>query len=594
MAPTPPEEIARQHEAACLICREPPIYAESQRLEEISLEHKESSIVRQPEILLEWSSRGNVDISMLKALVEEGYELNANLSLSKEKEMSKAPDVQSASNYWNPVNASVNNVAITRPSHDNWGIGKIVLIFCDDFLKNVYEMPWYSTFSQALEPILETLQIGPDQMIRCLLANLPPGVTIPVHYDTGEWVPTTHRIHVPIIVQKPDEIFFSCGARQENMKRIACRPGHVFEINNQVWHTVSNCSEHHRVHLILDYAEKPRDRIRLRAGERLFQTRRSVDRLSSQPRPVPSFLILGAQKAGTTSLYHYITQHPLVLQARRRETHCLDWRWNDEKKTTEERIAWVHQFYYHDDLQKFASCCTGDSTPSYLLDSLRVVPRLKEVFPHQPALIVTCREPIARCWSHFQMVTSTDGTEAQLKARGREWREKTIEEVVREELQNMDACGLVPYFDMKTGSCCVKKFERFSNSPEENAAYEAYLAKHVPLNTGSHNLLVRSLYALQLSPWEKHFGKGKLLILPLESFDCSRLSSTMEAVYHHIGLPVASLDDEKVKNVRNYDSKMPEKLQDYLQDLFALHNRRLADVVQGSPHWRDVPWLTGT
>lgn len=41
----------------------------------------------------------------------------------------------------------------------------------------------------------------------------------------------------------------------------------------------------------------------------------------------PYFVILGAQKAGSTALYSYITQHPSVAPALRKETHFLDWKW---------------------------------------------------------------------------------------------------------------------------------------------------------------------------------------------------------------------------------------------------------------------------
>lgn len=41
----------------------------------------------------------------------------------------------------------------------------------------------------------------------------------------------------------------------------------------------------------------------------------------------PYFVILGAQKAGSTALYSYLTQHPSVAPALRKETHFLDWKW---------------------------------------------------------------------------------------------------------------------------------------------------------------------------------------------------------------------------------------------------------------------------
>jgi len=36
--------------------------------------------------------------------------------------------------------------------------------------------------------------------------------------------------------------------------------------------------------------------------------------------PSPNFLIIGAQKSGTTSLYEYLNQHPDILMSNKKET----------------------------------------------------------------------------------------------------------------------------------------------------------------------------------------------------------------------------------------------------------------------------------
>jgi hypothetical protein len=210
-----------------------------------------------------WSSRGNIDISGLQNLVREGYNLKMDTAApvsqeehnTRQRRVFQASDVASPTNLWEGANAAVNNVAICRPSHDAWGIKKIVLIFCDDFLRDIYELPWWhgrSDMRDAIQPILDQLQVSPDRIARLLLASLPPGVTIPVHHDTGEWVKHTHRVHVPVLVKNPSNILFRSGILPHTIQPINCTPGHVFEINNQAKHAVSNCDDDYRVHLILD------------------------------------------------------------------------------------------------------------------------------------------------------------------------------------------------------------------------------------------------------------------------------------------------------------------------------------------------------
>ena len=50
-------------------------------------------------------------------------------------------------------------------------------------------------------------------------------------------------------------------------------------------------------------------------------------RESARAGVLPAFIILGAQKAGTTSLYEYLCQHPQIVSARRKEVHFFDESW---------------------------------------------------------------------------------------------------------------------------------------------------------------------------------------------------------------------------------------------------------------------------
>ena len=534
---------------------------------------------------------------------------------AKSTQMKIAP-----TNLWNEDNAAQNNVKISRPGHDSWGIKKIALVFCDDFLHTIYTLPWYQCtiggqaapssvgdkMHAAIQPILDVLQIKQSQMVRCLLAALPPGVTIPIHHDTGEWVKYTHRVHVPIIVPDPTKVLFRCGPTEKMMERIDCTPGHVFEMNNQAKHTVTNAGTEFRVHLILDYVDPaffemrakqkcPVNRVNLSAGEIITQTRRSIDRAKEAgSRPQPSFLILGAQKAGTTSLYEYLTQHPWVVKAKRRETHCLDWRWNDSLSSTEERRAHCLDFYHAEAMKPYPSLRTGDSTPSYLLDYYRVIPRLKECFNHEPQLIILVREPIKRAVSHYSMVTSMDGTPEQLKVRGLEWREKSFEQVIEQDVKNMKDDGLLPYWDMEKK--CVNKdvFDSFIDSPEEDEAWEKYIRTRVPLNTGSYSPLARGLYALQCRQWFRSFSKDKFLVMKLEDMSSAEkgVEWVIDKSLEHLGLPRYQVSDIDKKNARDYIDPFEGKdeLKKWLHRFFAPHNERFGKLVVNELGYDEADW----
>nr|QID90271.1 sulfotransferase [Saccharina japonica] len=297
-------------------------------------------------------TRGRVDVSLLQHLLS-----------------SKGDAV------WTDEEHARSNVKLTRPAHDRWGIGKIVFVYSDDFLKKVYTFPWFHDpeWRQALQPVLDVLGIPEGKVMRCLLASMPPGCVIPVHHDTGLWVQHTHRIHVAVTTDVAEVDFF-VGADVDNMRKVMMDEGRVVELNNQAKHAVTNGWSRNRVHLILDYVEDyPLDVVRLSPGTKLVQTRRSIDvkGVSKREGPDPAFIIIGGQKCGTTLLYECLNQHPLVARGGRRETHFFDWTWQPRLKTVQQQRDFYMRFFDRERLERHPSIVTGESTPSYLLRGWR-------------------------------------------------------------------------------------------------------------------------------------------------------------------------------------------------------------------------------
>ncbi len=52
---------------------------------------------------------------------------------------------------------------------------------------------------------------------------------------------------------------------------------------------------------------------------------------------------------------------------------------------------------------------------------------------HDLKFFVMLRDPVKRCFSYYQMITSMDGTEEQKINRGPDWQNKTFEEVINED-----------------------------------------------------------------------------------------------------------------------------------------------------------------
>eukprot|EP00903_Cladosiphon_okamuranus_P006863 g6684.t1 len=504
-------------------------------------------------------TRGRADVSLLKQLLSSR-----------------------GASVWTDEEHARSNVKMKRQAHDRWGISKIVLVYCDDFLKRVYTFPWYQQpeWKQALQPVLDVLGIPEEKMVRCLLASMPPGCVIPVHHDTGHWVKHSHRVHVAIVTDVAEVDFF-VGPDPEHMSKVMFDEGRVVELNNQAKHAVTNGWSQDRVHLILDYVDEyPLDFVRLSPGAKLFQTRRSIDveGLAKREGPDPAFIVLGGQKCGTTLLYECLNQHPLVARGRRRETHFFDWAWpaaaaaaGEGEGATQAGVEKLREsymrFFHPEQLETHPSIVTGESTPSYLLRGDLVIPRLKKV-AGQTRLLVMLRDPVKRAYSHYQMAIDPEGTPAQLRSRGGGgWTSKTFEQVVDEEEAVLAKAGVGP-----------------ETSPADFA--KDYLSTR-PNGYGGHSLLGRGLYALQLQPWLEAFGTDQIKVLFLEEIVQSEesLQEAMDGVFEHVGLPPSPVEDKAPKNRRDYPP-MDETIRRRLRGFYAPYDDALRRLLK-----RDsLPW----
>ena len=105
---------------------------------------------------------------------------------------------------------------------------------------------------------------------------------------------------------------------------------------------------------------------------------------------LPNFIILGAQKSGTTSLHHALDIHPEVFVSDPKEISFFN---KDENYNR--GIEFYGSFFKKWNNEKVA----GESTPSYLWDE-RVPPRIKKVLP-KAKFIILLRNPVDRAYSAY-------------------------------------------------------------------------------------------------------------------------------------------------------------------------------------------------
>lgn len=110
---------------------------------------------------------------------------------------------------------------------------------------------------------------------------------------------------------------------------------------------------------------------------------------------LPDFIIIGAAKSGTTSLHHYLLEHPRVSMSDPKELNFFvdapvvgNWH---------RGLAWYKSFFP-------AGKLNGESSPAYTFEGENYAPkaalRIKNIMP-DAKLIYLLRNPIERIQSHY-------------------------------------------------------------------------------------------------------------------------------------------------------------------------------------------------
>ena len=189
--------------------------------------------------------------------------------------------------------------------------------------------------------------------------------------------------------------------------------------------------------------------------------------LTHKQRCFPHFIIIGVQKGGTSSLFHYLAQHPQMALPQGKEIHYFD-------KNHHRGEAWYKAHFP----LKSAGKITGEASPYYIFHP-HVPQRVKAACPHTK-LIVMFRNPIDRAFSHFNMI----------KKMGYPKGGNDFESALNYELEQYD-----------------KEAEKLKDNPD-----------YYSFDHQIHAYLERGKYYQQLTRWFKHFDKNQFLLYKKRGF----------------------------------------------------------------------------
>lgn len=111
--------------------------------------------------------------------------------------------------------------------------------------------------------------------------------------------------------------------------------------------------------------------------------------------------IVGAAKCGTTSLHHYLAQHPDIFMSEHKEPHFFaNFDPDPSMRHMIRRIADEEQYLSLFDKAQGARII-GEASPSYLWDRMAA----KRIHVKRPdaKIVIVLRDPVARAYSHYLM-----------------------------------------------------------------------------------------------------------------------------------------------------------------------------------------------
>lgn len=313
----------------------------------------------------------------------------------------------------------------------------------------------------------------------------------------------------------------------------------------------------------------------------------------------PGFIIIGAGKCGTSSLYHYLVGHPRVLPAKAKQINFF-------KNYTDYPMKWyLQQFPPAEVFLSKGALMTGEASPGYL-PYPNVANRLKTWMQERagngkgqavgsPKIITIARDPLDRSWSSYKYNYQKPLIDRLRKEdleknihHDTEWYMQnfvfSFEDLVSAELKVLKKClkpggkaekaAEIAYGNTEWATSEFSRRKAAGEDPlvvlDESSCYEVSTSKTVPRRQWEEiaeknpskiidvdnlhvvqSIVGRSLYVLPLEWWYGLYRKEDLYLFCNEDLR-HRSVESMSSVTSFLGLP--SFDFTNVTSVGMYNT----------------------------------------
>lgn len=252
----------------------------------------------------------------------------------------------------------------------------------------------------------------------------------------------------------------------------------------------------------------------------------------------PDFLIIGAQKCGTSSLHDLLSQHPDIAPPIHKEVHYFDLNYHRGR-------SWYEGHFKSAMADRDAGKrrrMTFETTPYYVFHP-RVPALLARDLPGV-RLILLLRDPVERAFSHYRME-------------------------VRYGIEKLS-------------------FEEALDAEEERLrGAEDMLVADVDSHCFNHqqfSYVARGRYVEQVRRFYRYFPADRMLVIRTEDL-AARPLQTLRQVHDFLGIREVDPTDLQPRAVFNPDIPMRTETRLRLRSYFHPFNRDLADLLDWTDNW---------
>jgi len=259
--------------------------------------------------------------------------------------------------------------------------------------------------------------------------------------------------------------------------------------------------------------------------------------VTSSIRVLPEFIVIGAAKSGTTSLYHYLSQHPCITKSAYDELGYFDDNFNMGLNWY--RSLFPTKFTQQKIETKYKKSLTYDVTPGYFQNP-SCIKRIYETLP-DVKLILVLRNPVDRTYSHYQA-----STQRGIKTK-------------------------IPFQDLLDKD--LQTYEQVRNDDNE------YIN-----SISTMTYIGPSIYAKLIKEWLKYFSLDQLLI-----FSAEELKENHREVFSRIH-DFLNINDEEIDTVTKHNTggdytPLDSDLRQKLINFFKPHNEELFNIINQKFDW---------